>query len=139
MAVRLQRTSVSKGMTSKTLAIPTEMSRFWHQQSSSKVQSAQVFYQFINRDAKYPSTTLRAQVDGVIYIRMIVLPDGSLAKAEIVGRELNEEFADLKNGVLMAKAKADLDAEALRPFRSVRFERGRTTDTITVSRKFVMQ
>ncbi|GAA4023569.1 hypothetical protein GCM10022409_04290 [Hymenobacter glaciei] len=125
----------------KQLAVDSSQTfaRFWDKPSALHQQSAQVFWQAINRETKYPSTTLRAQIEGTIYVQLIVLADGSIAKAEIIKRQLNEELADNSNTKVLAKAKDDLDAEALKPLAHIRFAAGAKIDTIVVPRRFVMQ
>ena len=137
--VQLVTAHPKKLLTAKETVIPAIFSRFWQQPDSAKRSALQLFLRHLNGNTKYPVTTLRAQLEGIIFIRLIILPTGEVSKVEIVGRELNEQFANIENKELMSQAKADLDAAALKSVQGIRFAPGSATDSITVPRKFVMQ
>lgn len=142
MSVKLQRTPPVPARRSAIASNSVASSlapRFWQQPDSSKNKSAREFYRLINSHTKYPTTTLRAQVDGKIYVRLTVLPNGEISKADIVRRELNENYAVAIDEGLSTKGKLDLDAEAIKGIQGIRFVAGKTTDTVTVARKFIIQ
>jgi len=84
-------------------------------------------------------TTLRAGIEGVIYIRMTVLPSGEVSNPEVVRRSLIEMPSDAVTAEMRATAISDLEAAATQAFRTVRFEAGTRADTVTVARRFVIQ
>ena len=128
-----------RALVAKSPAIPVIFPRFWQLPDSVKHGVGQLFFRRINGTTKYPATTLRAQLEGTIFIRLIILPTGEVGKTEIAGRELKEQFADVANKELMNQARADLDAAALKSVQGLRFTPASATDSVTVPRTFIIQ
>ena len=111
--------------------------RFWHQTDTARNRSAWQLYRFTNSQAKYPSNTLRAGIDGIIYVRLTVMADGSVGGAEIIRRKLMEQGGD---DSYSERGRAALDTEVLRVTQILRFApSSMRADTVIISHRFVMQ
>ena len=137
--VQLGTVHPERPVAAKLPTIPAIFPRFWQQSDSANRSAAQLFYRRINGNTKYPATTLRAQLEGTIIIRLVILPSGEVSNVEIVDRKLAERFADVENKALISKARADLDAAALKSVQGLRFAPGPATESVTVPRTFVIQ
>lgn len=111
------------------------MPRFWHAPDSVKLKVAQPFYQFTGSKLTYPTTTLRAEIEGHFSARLTVLADGSVGSVAITKREITGDAIPL----YYARGLKDLEAEIVRVMKLVRFEPGAAIDTTTVTSRFRMQ
>lgn len=115
---------------------PPVLARFWQLPDTAKLRAAQPLYRFFSSQAKYPTTTLRAQVEGKIYAQLTVLADGTVSTVAITRRD----FLGESDPLTAAKGIADLDAEVIRVMKLVRFAPGgAASDTVTVTTMFRMQ
>ncbi|OGX85130.1 hypothetical protein BEN47_02000 [Hymenobacter lapidarius] len=111
--------------------------RFWQQTDTARRRESHQFYHFINSQLKYPGNTLRAGIDGILYVHLTIAATGAVSQAMIKRRELKAEGGE---DSYAEKGYADLDAEVLRVARFLRFQpNGAATDTITIAYRFRMQ
>jgi TonB family protein len=104
---------------------------------SARNRAAAQLYQFASSQSKYPSNTLRAGIDGIIYVRLTIAGDGTVSQAEITRRILSAEGGD---SGYVEKGKAALDAEVVRVAQALRFQPSSSEiDTVTISQRFLMQ
>jgi hypothetical protein len=115
---------------------PPVLARFWQLPDTAKLRAVQPLHRFFSSQAKYPTTTLQAQVEGKIYARLTVLADGTVSAVAITRRD----FLGEPDPLTAAKGIADLDAEVTRVMKLIRFEPGSAaSDTVTVTTMFRMQ
>lgn len=112
--------------------------RFWKLKDSAYVKAAVPFYQYVGRRFTWPSSTLNAGIEGQITVRLILLPDGSVGRAEIAQLALKQAEGYIPEEGL-AKGTAALEAEALLFMKKLRFEPAVTNDTIAVPLSLKMQ
>ena len=132
----VRRTAAAKPLSSVPKASPI-LPRFWQLTDSARKQASAQLNQFASSQAKYPSNTLRAGIDGIVYVRLTVASNGAVTQADIIRRTLSAEGGDV---TYSEKGKADLDTEVLRVARALRFQPSAAgADTVTISQRFVMQ
>ena len=137
---RLKARPKSGTAASKAPSSPV-LSRFWHQADTAvaKYRLYQLFHQTASRQLKYPQNSLRAGLEGKIYVRLTILADGSVGQAIVTRRELASWHKE-EDKKLSDLGKADLDAEVLRVMRSVHFEPSKmASDTVTIASGFAIQ
>lgn len=138
MPLHLQhRSPPAKGASAETLQLYTSP-RFWKLRDSAYVKAAVPFYQYVSSHFRWPNSTFRAGIEGRISVRLILSPDGTVDRAEIVQQALNQVEGFLKEDGL-DKGIAALEAEALQFMKKLRFESAATVDTITVPLRLKMQ
>ena len=64
--------------------------RFWKLKDSAYVKAATPFYQYVGSHFKWPASTFKAGIEGQITVRLILLPNGTVASAEIAQRALKQ-------------------------------------------------
>ena len=111
--------------------------RFWQKTDTAKSRAAYQLYQVTGSQLKYPANTLRAGIDGVLYVRLTIAADGTVSQADITRRELKAEGGDAS---YFEKGKTDIDAEVLRVAKTLRFKPSSLAiDTVTITQRFVIQ
>jgi outer membrane biosynthesis protein TonB len=110
---------------------PHSIIRFWKLRDSAYVKAAGPFYQYLGRRFQWPSSTLKAGIEGQITVSLIVLPDGTVGGVEIAHRALKQVEGFLPDDGL-EKGTAALETEAMQFMKKLRFEPAATTDTILV-------
>ena len=112
--------------------------RFWKLKDSAYVKAAIPFYEYIGSHFKWPSATFKAGIEGQITVRLILLPNGTVAQAEIAHRTLKQAQGYIPEEGLERETAA-LEAEALQFMKNLRFESAGTGDTIMVPLSLRMQ
>jgi len=117
--------------------VSTKLPRFWHQTDTARNHSAWLLHQFARPHINNPFNTLLAGIEGIIYVRLTVMADGSVRRTEIIRRNLTEEGG---NASYSESGRGALDAEVLRVTQALRFSPSSArADTVTISHRFVMQ
>lgn len=112
--------------------------RFWHATTdTARSSGAHQVYRFAASTTLYPPSTIRAGIDGLMYVRLTIAADGTVSQAIITRRALNDSGGD---DAYFKQARADLDAEVLRTMRGLRFKPSKADgDTVTLTQRFVVQ
>lgn len=137
MMVKVRRT-VLTDTTSRPKPKPVLSSvilkRFWTAADTFKPTEYDAFIRELYSHIKYPSSSLRDQVEGTILLRLTVSNDGTVKDVAPEKKEL------VWVGEASSKAKDALGEEAMRVARTLRFEPGSiVSDNVIVPVKFTIQ
>ena len=138
LPVHLQRSAPPTLPVKQLMTKPLISPRFWKLKDSAFVKAAVPFYQYVSSRFTWPSSTFKAGIEGRIVVRLLLLPDGTVGRAEIAERALQQAEGYLPEEGLQ-RGTAALEAEALQFMRKLRFEPAATADTITVPLSLKMQ
>ena len=110
------------------------LKRFWNNADIFKQAEYDAFIRELYSHIKYPSSSLRDQVEGTILLQLTVSNDGTVKDVALKKKEL------VWVGEASSKAKDALGEEAMRIARTLRFEPGSiASDNVTVPVKFTIQ
>ena len=139
MPLSLHGSSVAQAAKIKALAVkkPFVGVRFWQLKDSARVKAATDFYRFLQSQFRWPSTTISNGVEGRVSVRLLLLPNGSIQEASIIGREL--EQANGYPAGDFSKGSEALDAAIALFAKKLRFEPATTTDTMRFSINFRLE
>jgi hypothetical protein len=136
MPVKAQRiiSPATKTIRQKPHIVSPVFVRYWHQADSQQIINKQVCMLFVNRQSRFPATSLSAGVGGQLKALLTVLPDGKVGNVKIISRVMDAIPAwptkTTSNG-------ADLNDEVVRVMSQLRFEpASKASDTITVWQRF---
>ncbi|WP_083326468.1 TonB family protein [Hymenobacter coccineus] len=126
MAVHLQSPKPPVPVKEKEPPLPAVLPRFWHNADSMARKKANIqLLRTIQSQAKYPFIAEKDGVEGIIFVRVIIAPDGKPIKMDVIRRSTT---ANNQNGVVEA-----LDTESIRVISAIKFEpKIGTIDTITI-------
>ncbi|TPG63554.1 energy transducer TonB [Hymenobacter nivis] len=126
MAVHLQSPKPPVPVKKKEPPLLAVLPRFWYNTDSIASKTAQEqLLRTIQSQAKYPFIAEKDGVEGIIFVRVVIAPDGQPIKMNVIRRSTT---ANNQNGAVEA-----LDAESIRAISTMKFEpKIGATDTITI-------
>jgi outer membrane biosynthesis protein TonB len=135
MPLHLQRQPVQPA---QPPTAPYIAARFWKLQDTAYVRAASAFYQYVGSRFRWPATTMQAGLEGTISVRLVLRPDGSVSRADIIGRTLHQAtgYSEFE---MTGRAHTDLDAETIRFMQNLQFRPAASSDTVTVPLRLRMQ